>query len=192
MSAKAAAEAPANDKAKPKSKKMIIIGAAVALLVILGGGGAYFVMSKKGADEEGDEKPAAAASHEGKKEVPTYLALENMVVNLADPGGERFLQLGVTFQLADEHAAESVKAYLPGIRSMILMVVSQRTSEELLSREGKEKLATDVLSGSNKILGFESEDEDEDPKPKPKKKKKKAAHAESPLTAVLFANFIVQ
>lgn len=182
-------DAPAADaKEKPKSKKMIIIIAAAVLL--LGGGGAgYFLLMKKNADEDGDEKPAASASHDAKKVAPTYLPLENMVVNLADPGGDRFAQIGVTFEIEDAHAADQVKAYLPKIRDMILRQSSQRTSEELLTTDGKEKLAGEILKESSRILGFEAEEEEESPKAK---KKKKAKRPESPLTAVLFSNFIVQ
>ncbi|MDD0811834.1 flagellar basal body-associated FliL family protein [Curvibacter sp. RS43] len=186
-------DAPAADaKEKPKSKKMIIIGGAVALLLIVGGGAGWFVMSKKAAaDEEGgDEKPAAAAapSHDAHKNPPTYLPLENMVVNLADAGGERFVQLGVTFEISDPKAADQVKAYLPAIRNQILILVSQTSSEDLLKREGKEKLATEILNESSRILGYDPDEEEETPK----KKKKKVRKPESPLTAVLFANFIVQ
>jgi len=183
-------DAPAADaKEKPKSKKMIIIIAAAVLL--LGGGGAgYFFLMKKNADEDGDEKPAASASHDAKKTPPTYLPLENMVVNLADQGGDRFAQIGVTFEIEDAHAADQVKAYLPKIRDMILRQTSQRTSEELLTTDGKEKLASEILKESSRILGFEPEDEEEE-SPKAKKKKK-VKRPESPLTAVLFANFIVQ
>lgn len=184
-------DAPAADaKEKPKSKKMIIIGGAVALLLIVGGGAGWFVMSKKNADEEGgEEKPAAAApAHDNHKTPPTYLPLENMVVNLADAGGERFVQLGVTFEISDPKAADQVKAYLPAIRNQILILVSQTNSEDLLKREGKEKLATEILNESSRILGYDPDDEEESPK----KKKKKVRKPESPLTAVLFANFIVQ
>lgn len=181
-------DAPAADaKEKPKSKKMIIIIAAAVLL--LGGGGAgYFFLMKKNADEDGDEKPAASASHD-KKVAPTYLPLENMVVNLADAGGDRFAQIGITFEIEDAHAADQVKAYLPKIRDMILRQASQRSSEELLTTDGKEKLAGEILKESSRILGFEPEEEEESPKAK---KKKKAKRPESPLTAVLFSNFIVQ
>lgn len=134
MSANPAAAAPP----KAKSKKMLIIGVVVALLVIAGAGAAWFIMSSRShaEDEEGAEaRPHAPAAP---KVAPTFLPIDNMVVNLADTGGERFAQIGLTLELADAKTAEQVKLYLPSIRSAILMLVSQRTSEELLGREGKE------------------------------------------------------
>lgn len=193
MSANPAAAAPP----KAKSKKMLIIGVVVALLVIAGAGAAWFIMSSRShvEDEEGAEaRPHAPAAP---KVAPTFLPIDNMVVNLADTGGERFAQIGLTLELADAKTAEQVKLYLPSIRSAILMLVSQRTSEELLGREGKEKLATDIRREVSKPLGYtvpkprkrpasqEVEDEEEAPRAKP-------AADTNPVRQVLFSSFIIQ
>ena len=66
---------------------------------------------------------------------------------------------------------------------------------ELLTREGKEKLAKDITREAVRPMGIEIDDEDEDEPPADapkKKKKKKKAHVESPISQVLFSNFIVQ
>ena len=125
------------------------------------------------------------------KEPPTFLPLENMVVNLADPGGERVAQVGVTLQVTDAKAAESVKAFMPTIRSGVLMLISRRTAEELLSPEGKEKLAKDILREAVRPFGGGEDDEPEEETAASKKKKKKAA-PEYPVRGVLFSSFIVQ
>ena len=114
-------------------------------------------------------------------------------VNLADKDVDRFAQVGVTLQVEDPKFADQIKAYMPAIRSNVLMVLSHKTAAELLSREGKEKLAKDIMRESVRPMGIELEDEEEDTgdTTKKKKKKKKAA-VESPVTQVLFSNFIVQ
>lgn len=134
-------------KAPAKSKKMLIIIVAAVLVLVLGGAAAFFVISKqRAASEDGEEAaPAKAAAHADPKAPPAYLPLDAMVVNLADPGGERVAQIGITLEVMDAKSSDSVKAYLPTIRSGILMLISQRTAEELLKAEGKEKLAADIL-----------------------------------------------
>jgi flagellar FliL protein len=74
------------------------------------------------------------------------------------------------------------------------MVLSHKTASELLTREGKEKLAKEIMRESVRPMGIELDDEDEPPAggEAPKKKKKKKAAVESPVTQVLFSNFIVQ
>lgn len=180
--------------AKGKSKKMMIIIGAV-LVLALGGGGAFFYISKqRAAAEDGeDAAPAKAAAHAAPKTPPVYLPLDSMVVNLADVGGEKVAQVGIMLEVTDAHASDSVKAYLPTIRSGVLMLISQRTSEELLTQEGKEKLAKDILRETSIPFGGGA-DEHEDAAAPPKKKKssKKVVHVEYPVVGVLFSSFIIQ
>jgi flagellar FliL protein len=182
-----AATNPAAAPAPAKSKKLIIIGAIVALLVVAVAAVALFVMNRsQHSDPYGEEAPAKSAA----TVVPTFLPLENMVVNLADPGGDRFAQVGITLELQDEATATTVKQYMPSIRNGILMLVSQRTADELLQREGKEKLASDILREVTRPLGMNAArpqaaqgDEDE---------ARPAARRSSPVRRVLFSSFIIQ
>ena len=180
-------------------KKLIIIIAAVLLLVLIGGGAALMMMKSKkqhAEDEDGAEAPAAAETSHAKAKPgtpPTFVPLEPFTVNLADKEVDRFAQVGVTLEVADPHMADQLKAYMPAIRSNVLMVLSHKTSAELLTREGKEKLAREIQRESVRPMGIELDDEDEHAADDaPKKKKKKKAHVESPISQVLFSNFIVQ
>ena len=182
---------------KSKKKLLIIIGLVLAVLVLGGGGAAWFLASRSHAD--GDEEGAAPARKEAAKVAPTFLPMENMVVNLADPGGDRFAQIGITVEVDDAKTAEQVKQYMPAIRSGILMLVSQRNSSELLQREGKEKLATDILREVSRPLGYAvptereraraaaraEEGDDEDDRPRRRVER-------NPVRRVLFSSFIIQ
>ena len=171
--------------APAKSKKLIVIVAVVAVLAIVAAAAYVFMMQRQHSSADGEEEVTAQAT------VPTFLPLDNMVANLSDPGGDRFVQLGITLELADEKTATTVKQYLPSIRSGILMLVSQRTADELLAREGKEKLAADILAEVSAPLGYGSntkkrardEDADED---------SPRAARKSPVRRVLFSSFIIQ
>lgn len=183
------AEAPA---AKPKKKMMLIIIVAVLVLAI-GGGAAFFLLGRSKHAEEGEEAVAAAEPKD--KAPPTFLAIENMVVNLADPGGDRFAQVGVTLELLDKKAEEKVKAYMPSIRNSILLLISQRTSEELLQREGKEKLANDILVEVSRPLGYTVKTGEEKGGKGGKGEegeKRPAKPSNNPVQRVLFSSFIVQ
>lgn len=189
MSAKP--EAADAGKAPAKSKMMLIIIVAVVLVLVIGGAGAFFLMKQRAAADDGEEAAPAKAAHVDPKAAPAYLPLDAMVVNLADPGGERVAQIGITLEVQDAHSTDTVKAYLPTIRSSILLLISQRTAEELLKPEGKEKLAKDILREAAVPFGG-GDDEAEDEAPSAKKKKRKAVHVEYPVKGVLFSSFIVQ
>ncbi len=188
MSAPAAAAA---DAPKPKGKKMIVFG-GIAVLLLAIAAAVWMMLGRGGAEEEGAEGPAPAA-HAKKKDgaPPTFMPLENMVVNLADPGGEKFAQIGVTLEVADQKTADQVKAHMPTIRSAVLMLVSQRTSEELLTRDGKQKLAKDILREVSEPLGYEVEEE-EPPAAEGKARRRARAAAYNPVHNILFSSFIIQ
>jgi flagellar FliL protein len=215
MSAAPAATAEAAAPAKGGKKKLIIIIiAAVLLLVLVGGGAAMMLMKKKPAEGEedggeggGHAKPKAEA-HEAApvkhaahdpKHPPVFVPLDPFTVNLADKESERYAQVGITLEIADAHVGDEIKNYMPAIRNNILMVLSHKTAQQLLTREGKEKLSKSLLYASVRPLGYDIDDEeDEDEEAaaaetaKKKKKKKKAPPANLPVTAVHFSNFIVQ
>jgi flagellar FliL protein len=192
-----APEASGDDKAPAKkSKKLVIIIGALAAVLVLGGAGFYFLVLKPraaaaAAEEDGGEAPKAAA-HDAHATPPAYLPMDNMVVNLADPGGDRVAQVGVTLVVADAHTSDTVKGFLPTIRSGVLMLISQKTAAELLTPEGKEALAKAIYREASIPFGGGEDEEPTAEAEGSKKKKKKAAHADYPVTAVLFSSFIIQ
>lgn len=163
----------------------MVIGALVAVLLVVGAAMMLMMMNQKDEDEAA-EKTAVL--------VPTFLPLENLVVNLSDAGGDRFIQLGITLELVDDKTADQVKQFMPSIRDGILRLVSQRTANELLQREGKEQLAADIRQEVARPLGagkrvqrardeFDDEDMDDD---MPRRR------AGNPVRRVLFSSFIIQ
>lgn len=184
--------------AKPpaKSKKLLLILIGAVLLLAIAGGGAFFYISKQraAAAEEAEDAPHTNSASSKPHAPPVYLPLDNMVVNLADPGGERVAQVGITLEVRDAKASDQVKGFLPTIRSAVLLLISQRTADELLSQEGKKKLAKDILRETLRPFGGGAEDTEETEKPKPKKSAKsaKAGDEEMPVLGVLFSSFIVQ
>lgn len=175
-----------------KSKKRLIIVLVVVLVLLAaGGGGAAWVMYQRSHAALDDDADAAAHAHKGKAKSepaapPTYLALENMVVNLADPGGDRFAQIGITLELSDAKTSDQIKQYLPTIRNAILMLVSQRSSDELLQREGKEALAEDIRREVARPLGYAV------PAKGASAERGGQGAVESPVRRVLFSSFIIQ
>ena len=175
----AAAAAPANGEApaKPKSKKLLFIIIGVVVLALIGAGAALFLLKKSQSEDEEDgteltaEDEGHAAPLRDPKTPPTFLPLDSMVVNLADPGGNRFAQLGITLQLADAKTGEEMKTYMPSIRNGILILVSQRTAEQMLRADGKQALTQDIMAEISTVMGYDYEHPGAEPAAKGKKKK---------------------
>jgi len=202
-----AAPAAAQGEAPKKgSKKLIIIIAAVLSVLLIGGGVGAFMLMKGGHEEaaEGqdadyeDEAPskkrAADAAPKDKGAPPAFVPLDPFVVNLADRESERFAQVGITLQVDDPKMADEIKAYMPAIRNAVLLILSHKTAAELLTPEGKTKLAEEVAREAARAMGYEIEEpEEEEPEEAPKKKRKrKKVEPYNPITHVHYANFIIQ
>ena len=208
MSAAAAATDAGEVAPKKGKKKLIIIIAAVVALLGVAGGGAAVYMKKKAAaeaeaaaaaedDEEGDghtTKKAAAKEHkkDEKHVPPVFVPLDPFVVNLADREADRFAQVGMTLEVSDAHVGDEIKAYMPAIRNNVLLLLSHKTSLELMEPEGKEQLALEVRREALRPMGFELPDEEEASAGKKKKKKKAEDEESMPIKSVQFSSFIIQ
>jgi flagellar FliL protein len=143
------------------TKKILVIAVAVLVLILALGAGTVMFLKHRAAraaaatDEEVVAADAAGGSHVDPRNVPIYLPLDPFVVNLADRDGDRYAQIGMTFELDSNASGEQIKAYMPAIRNAILMILANKTSRELLSREGKELLAQEIVREAARPMGIE-------------------------------------
>lgn len=153
--------------AAPKKGKNKLVMIALAVLLLGGGGGGaywYFVIRPA--------KAGAEAKVEEKKEEPTGVAtLEPFVVNLADPGGSRFLRVSLSLVVKDEEAAKELgenAVVKSRVRSSLIELLAQQTSDTLVTPDGKVALKKAIVE--------------------------QVAHAahEVEVSDVLFSEFIVQ
>ena len=214
MAEPAADAAPAR---RPK-KKILLIGVVVLVLTLALAAGAIVFIKQRAAraaaaagDDEGGaaaETATATANHIDPRSVPIYLPLDPFIVNLADREADRYAQIGITLELESNAASEQIKAYMPAIRNAILMILANKTSKELLYREGKELLAQEILREAVRPMGIEvSTPEPVTPAPtesasaaassaaasasKPKARRGMGAQR-NPIVRVHFASFIIQ
>jgi flagellar FliL protein len=173
-SPKAEAEAaPEAAAAKTGGKKKLILMVAGALLLVAGAaGGTWFAM--KGSHAPAAEGAPVKAAKKERKPVdkgapPVFLPLESFVVNLhstTPQAGDQFLQTEMTLRLADESVVTDVKQSMPEVRNRVLMLLSSKTAQELLTPEGKAKLAEAVRVEITSVVDPEA------PKPVEKPAKK--------------------
>jgi len=134
------AEAPAT--APKKSRKKLIIVVALGLVLASGGAGAAWYMLNKPA-------PGGAVAEKKKPPPkPVFAPLDVFTVNLKDERGERFAQVGVTLELKDAAAEAELKERLPAVRNEILLLLSSKRIDELLTDEGKRALAQEIRTRS--------------------------------------------
>lgn len=91
---------------------------------------------------------AAAKGAEGGSGKPSlYYAIDPpLVVNFEDGSAVRFLQISMEIMAHDEKAIESVQKNIPLIRNNLLLLMSNRNYQSMMSREGKDKFRAEALA----------------------------------------------
>lgn len=217
MSAKAEkkAEAAPQEGAPKKKKGLLLIIVGVVVLLAAGGGGAAFMMMNKhdkkaqqakaekhgkkdGDHAEADEEEAAAENDHGKdkKKAPVFYTMEPFVVNLAGDS-QHYLQVGVDLKLSKDEFVEKIKTVTPEIRNEVVLLLSNKQTEDLATMDGKNYLRAQIRKAANKAVGVKDtvkrkpadehpdagkHDEDEDPYPAPKRG----------VVDVLLTSFVIQ
>jgi len=139
-----AEEAP---KAKGGKLKWILIG--VGVVALLGGGGAAGYLFLTGGKHDAT---ASAPKAEDVQPAAVNLQMDPFLVNLSDPGGGHYLKATLTLELENQRAVEWINARLPRVRDRVLLLLSSKSSSELLSAEGKFRLRDDVLRAVNEVM----------------------------------------
>ena len=143
-------EVPEGDApAKPKKKGKLLIIIITLTLLAGGGGGAWWFMKAKTPQ---DPKAATQKKNEPEKP-PIYIRLDAFPVNLKKVDAEgHLLQVAIQFKVEEPKAEAAVKLRMPEIQNALLLLLSNKTQEELSTVEGKQKLSSDIVSQVNQII----------------------------------------
>ncbi len=154
----------AEDKEKGDGKKgsgskkkliIIIIAAALLLLLIAGGiGGFLFLKNKKEAEEAkkdpGDQVPVPVINQTA--EIGPMVDITEFIVNIISEDNTHYVKASLTLELDSEFAKEEADKRMPQIRDAILLLVGNKTYEELHDLQGKRQLKAELLSKINSFL----------------------------------------
>ena len=190
--APAAVEGEGEGEAPPKKRNLLlIIGGAVGALVFLGMAAVIVILllrptaaapaAAAAVDAEGNPVEAAAAEPKldmNAPPVPPALPVPGegvlfdvgtKVINLADPGGRRYLKVGIFLEfaphdtawytMATEQRAElqalfetEMATKQPVIEDLVITVISSKSFEQVYTLEGKEGLRQEIINRINQML----------------------------------------
>jgi flagellar FliL protein len=145
----------ANQPAKKGSSKLLMIGVPVVVLLLGGAGGGYWYVTNVRAAASGEKKPVE------EKEPTGLLSFDSFTVNLADPGGRRYLRVAVNLVLPDEESAKKVDGEdlaKSKIRSALIDVLSGRMASELSTPAGRTELKHAIAEAASHAGHIEVKD----------------------------------
>ena len=154
------------------NKTVAIIVTIVALLVA-GGGGAWFYFSD---DSSNAATETTNSSIEARGE-SFYLALEPpFIVNFVYKDTLRYLQMTLSVMSHEQQILEQVTHHMPAIRHRLIMLISNKSFDELNGEDSKEALREEMLLEIRNIVQAEQN----------------KAHNPGRVEAVYFTGYVMQ
>jgi flagellar protein FliL len=152
---------PEGPKPSAGKKKLLIIIVVVVVLAVAGVGAFFALKGGKGAQEggeggeavEGGEGEEGAGGEEAGPAAPAVLPLETFIVNLQVKGS--FLKTTVQLEFAEPELPKTIENEVPKIRDTVIRILSSKSSSEILTAEGKERLRDELRDAVNQTLGAE-------------------------------------
>lgn len=141
--------------AKGRSK-LLMIGVPVAVLLLGGaGGGFWYVKNVRAASPNAEKKPAEEAEATG------FLRFEPFTLNLADPGGRRYLRITVGLVLQDADTAKKIseeELVVSKVRSTLIDTISGRMAADLSTPDGRAALKKSIAEAASRAGHMEVRD----------------------------------
>ena len=146
------------------NKVLLIIVGLVLVLVLVMGGGMFLIYTKLSPASPKAVVPETEAEVIPEKAKPedigAVVSMDTFIVNLADPGGNRYLRVTMDLELvgkpadksAHKTAGDELAKRMPQIRDAILMILSTKRHADISTTEGKTALREEILSAANGLL----------------------------------------
>ncbi len=137
-----------------KKKFFIIIGAVFLVLLVVGGGGAWYFLREKPVPEEAknpaDQVPVPGVAQQ--TQIGPIVNIEEFIVNIISGDTAHYVKASMAVELTNEAAKTEVEQRMAQMRDTILLLISNKTYEELQDLQGKKQLKAELLSKINSFL----------------------------------------
>lgn len=143
---------------KPAANESLVSrlsGPLIVLLLICLISGTVFFFIKHGPIAVTTTETAAVESTEDTAYGGPLVNLGDFIVNIISEDGNHYLRASITIEATDAKRAEEVKRRMPIVRDAVLMLISNKTFEELYDMHGKKQLKAELLLEINSILSNE-------------------------------------
>lgn len=152
------AEKQEEPKKNRKKRLIVIIAAALALLLVAGGSGYYFLILKPKMEEmrrkQEEESKVAALIKPVPEEarIGPMVEIKEFVVNIIGSDTPHYVKASLSLELDRDATMDEVNKRMPQIRDAILLLIGNKTYEELQDLQGKKQLKAEITSKINSFL----------------------------------------
>lgn len=136
-------------------KKLFIIIGVVVLFLLIGGGvaGWFFLKPEPPPPEEVDpglQVPVPELTQS--TEIGPMVNIEEFVVNIISGDSPHYVKASLTVELSSAEVQPEVEQRMPQVRDAVLLLIGNKTYEELQDLQGKRQLKAELKSKINSFL----------------------------------------
>jgi flagellar FliL protein len=142
------------EKSGGGNKMMIIMIAVMVILLIAVGVAAFLFGARMGAKEQANNNVPVETEEQAPENMPGPLVeVQEFIINILDNDeNTRYLKAAMTLEVDSEETVTEVTARMPQIRDTILLLMGNKTFDELRDLQGKLQLRAEMLRSINKVL----------------------------------------
>lgn len=136
-------------------KKLIIIIAAAVLLLAVAGGAAFFFLGGDDPPPEEQENPAdkvPVPSLDDTATIGPMVNIEEFIVNIISADAPHYVKASLSLELNNQDAQPEAEQRMPQIRDAVLLLIGNKTYEELQDLQGKKQLKAELKSRINSFF----------------------------------------
>lgn len=138
-----------------KKKKLLLVVGAVIVVLLLGGGAAAWFFLKP--------EPPPAESLDPGQNVPVpdltqgasigpMVNIDEFVVNIISGDTPHYVKASLTVELTNSEVQPEVEQRMPQVRDAVLLLIGNKTYEELQDLQGKKQLKAELKGKINSFL----------------------------------------
>jgi flagellar FliL protein len=135
-------------------KNMILFGLLILLLIGVGVV-AWLLLQQRNnlAQAQGGQEVAAARSNTvSAQEVGPMVSIDPFIVNILDHETTRYLKAAITLEVDSPEAGSEAELRMPQLQDAILLLVGNKTFDELRDLQGKLQLRAELMEDLNKVM----------------------------------------
>ncbi|NPA03895.1 MAG: flagellar basal body-associated FliL family protein [Epsilonproteobacteria bacterium] len=144
-------QAPEEKEGGGKKKLLLLL---LVLLLLIGGGLAYkfLVLDKQAQEDENKKAEKIVEEIKNVEDLGIQFEVGTFIVNLQDKDADRYLKITIVLDVQDDQIKMELEKRLPQVKDAITTLLFTKTSNELRTAEGIERLKEEILKRVNAIL----------------------------------------
>ncbi|MBM9537425.1 flagellar basal body-associated FliL family protein [Desulfobulbus alkaliphilus] len=146
------AEKEKKQDSKGGKKKLMLLVAMAVFLLGAGGAAYYFLVMKKAQDIDPSKAASLISPPPSQAHIGPMVEVREFIVNIIGVDTPHYVKAAMVLELDRQSTVDEVNRRMPQIRDAILLLIGNKTFEELQDIQGKNQVKAEVKAKINSFL----------------------------------------